>query len=118
LGYISLFSAQQVTTEDAMAARIERAHLWRGLLTSSIGLAHFAMPQRFEPLNVTLGFARNTRKHVYINGTIETAIGFTMIHPATRRITPVAALGYTGYLAANFVRAKRSPGGKLLPSTC
>ncbi|SOJ53965.1 hypothetical protein MSIMFB_01464 [Mycobacterium simulans] len=91
-----------------MAAGIERARLWRGLVTSSIGLAHFAMPQRFEPLNVTLGFAGNTRRHVYINGAIETAIGLTMIHPATRRLTLVAGLGYTGYLAANFLRAKRA----------
>ena len=90
-----------------MAAEIERVRLWRGLLTSSIGLAHFAMPQRFEPLNVALGFARHTRRHVYINGAIETAIGLTMIHPAARRITPIAAVGYTGYLAANFLRAER-----------
>jgi hypothetical protein len=82
-----------------------RSGLWRGLLTSGVGVAHFVEPQRFEKVNIALGFERHTRKHVYINGAIETAIGLSMMHPRTSRFTPILGIGYIGYLAANSIRS-------------
>lgn len=85
-----------------------RVGLCRGLLTSSIGIAHLVRPEVFEPMNVTLGFTENTRMHVYINGAIETSIGLSMMLPGTRRLTPIAGIGYITYLVAHVVRSRRT----------
>lgn len=78
----------------------------RGMLISGIGLAHFIRPQQFEPVNVALGFDRDTRKYVYVNGAIETAIGLSVLHARTRRLTPVAAAGYITYLVVMFTASR------------
>ncbi|CAM2868362.1 hypothetical protein BST27_26320 [Mycobacterium intermedium] len=83
-----------------------RTGLVYGLLTSGIGLAHFAAPALFEPVNRTLGFKNHTRRHVYINGAIATLIGLSMMHPRTRTLTPAAGTGYSAYLLANYMRGK------------
>lgn len=70
------------------------------------GLAHFVWPQRFERLNKWLGFTRRTRVHVYVNGSIETALGVTLISPRSRKLNAVLSTGYPIYLSANVFRAR------------
>jgi hypothetical protein len=78
-----------------------------GVAVAGIGLAHFAWPTRFEPLNESMGFTQRTRRHVYINGAIETLLGLTMVSPRTRTLNIVLSIAYPTYLAANIIRARR-----------
>ncbi|WP_310784555.1 hypothetical protein [Mycobacterium sp. Z3061] len=75
--------------------QIRRAH---GAAAISIGLAHFAAPQVFEPFN-RLGFPHNARTFTYINGGIETTLGILTTAPRTRRHAKAFGLCYIGYLA-------------------
>jgi uncharacterized membrane protein len=67
------------------------------------GLAHFCAPRLFEPV-VAAVFATDIRKHVFINGCIETALGAGVAVGRTRPIAIVATFGYMAYLAGNFLR--------------
>lgn len=71
---------------------------------TAVGLAHFAFPRAFEPLNRKLGFTEHTRRHVYVNGAVETAIGLTMLSPRTRTLNAALSVGYPSYLIANAIR--------------
>lgn len=74
-----------------------------GLGLAGVGVAHFAKPQLFESITKP-AFPRDTRKHIYTNGGIETALGLALSAPKTRRIGAVGAVGYLTYLAGNAVR--------------
>ena len=74
-----------------------------GLLAT--GLAHFAVPKPFDQLTVA-AFPTDTRRHVYINGGTEAAIGLGLLVPSTRKLAAVAALGYVGYVGANVVKTR------------
>ena len=74
-----------------------------GLL--GMGLAHFAAPQPFEQLTAT-AFPTDTRRHVYINGAVETALGLGLLVPSTRKLASLASVGYVGYLGANAVKSQ------------
>ncbi len=76
---------------------------YSGLGLLGMGLAHFAMPDAFEQLSA-VAFPRDTRRHVYVDGAIETALGLGLLVPSTRRLASVGALGYVGYLGANVVK--------------
>ena len=76
-----------------------------GAALAATGLAHFAKPELFEPITAP-GFPDNTRRHIYLNGGIETALGVGLVVPQTRKIAVAGALGYLGYLALAAVRSR------------
>jgi hypothetical protein len=47
---------------------------------------------------------RNTRRHNYIDGGIETALGPCLAVPKTRKLALVGVIGYGAYLAGNVAR--------------
>ena len=55
-----------------------------GLALAGLGVAHFVNPELFDGLTGQ-AFPRDTRKHVYIDGGIETAIGLGLISRKTRQ---------------------------------
>jgi uncharacterized membrane protein len=79
-----------------------------GIAVTACGLAHFAWPPIFEPVNRQLGFTRNTRTHVYVNGGIETALGLTLFSTNTRKVNLVLMVCYPIYLGLNALRAGSS----------
>ena len=72
---------------------------------AAIGLLHFVFPTAFEPLNRWLGFTENTRRHVYVNGAVETAIGLLLARPMTRPISASLGAAYGLYLTVHALRA-------------
>ncbi|OBK81656.1 hypothetical protein [Mycobacterium sp. 1164985.4] len=78
-----------------------------GVAATACGLAHFVWPAKFEPVNRQLGFTRNTRTHVYVNGGIETALGLTLMSRRTRTINIALSVTYPIYLMLNALRANR-----------
>lgn len=51
--------------------------------------------------------SRVSRLHVYVNGTIETALGVGMVVPQTRRFALAGVVAYVGYLIFGAVRNRR-----------
>ena len=74
-----------------------------GLGIAGAGVAHFVRPELFDDIT-TQAFPRETRKHVYIDGGIETALGLGLISRKTRRVAIIGLIGYGAYLAGNVVR--------------
>jgi uncharacterized membrane protein len=77
-----------------------------GLAIAAAGLAHFVRPQLFEPISKPL-FPHNTRRHIYTNGSIETALGLGMISRKTRKLALLSGAGYLGYLGLTAARSTR-----------
>ncbi len=77
-----------------------------GAALAATGLAHFAKPQLFEAITAP-AFPTNTRRHVYTNGTIETALGVGLVAPQTRKFALAGVAGYVGYLILSAVRSRR-----------
>ncbi|WP_102417355.1 hypothetical protein [Mycobacterium sp. 4858] len=76
-----------------------------GLLSSSIGVAHFLVPRIFDPIN-RLGFPNHARTFTYVNGAIETALGVVLLRTHTRRPTAVLSTCYLTYLTINILRTQ------------
>jgi uncharacterized membrane protein len=74
-----------------------------GLAIAGVGVAHFVKPELFDDITAQ-AFPRDTRKHLYIDGGIETAIGLGLASQRTRKLAVVGLLGYGAYLAGNVVR--------------
>jgi len=74
-----------------------------GLGVAGVGVAHFVRPELFGDVTQR-AFPRDTRKHVYIDGGIETAIGLGLVSPKTRKLAVLGLVGYGAYLAGNVVR--------------
>jgi uncharacterized membrane protein len=74
-----------------------------GLALAGTGVAHFAKPELFESVTKS-AFPRDTQKHIYIDGGIETAIGLGFAVRKTRKLAVLGLLGYGAYLAVNVVR--------------
>ncbi|WNG93347.1 hypothetical protein [Mycobacterium sp. ITM-2016-00318] len=74
-----------------------------GLGVAGVGVAHFVRPELFDDVTQQ-AFPRETRKHVYIDGGIETAIGLGLASRKTRKLAIIGLLGYGAYLAGNVVR--------------
>ncbi|OMC38232.1 hypothetical protein A5740_27395 [Mycobacterium sp. GA-1841] len=74
-----------------------------GLGLAGAGISHFVKPQLFESITKP-AFPKNTQKHIYTNGSIETAIGVGLLVPKTRKLAAIGSLGYLAYLAGNAVR--------------
>ncbi|OBG91720.1 hypothetical protein A5697_09150 [Mycobacterium sp. E3251] len=93
--------------------RGEPARRALGLLTSSIGVAHFLVPRIFDPFN-RLGFPNHARTFTYVNGAIETALGVLMLRERTRRPTAFLSACYIAYLTISILytqlRTRRGDG--------
>ncbi len=76
-----------------------------GFAVLAIGLAHFAFPQVFDPIN-RLGFPRDARAFTYINGGIECTLGVLMAGRKTQRQANTLSVCYVIYLAGNVVHAQ------------
>lgn len=74
-----------------------------GLGLAGAGIAHFVKPELFDDITQQ-AFPRETRKHVFIDGGIETAIGLGLVSRKTRKLAVLGLLGYGAYLAGNVVR--------------
>ena len=68
-----------------------RAAALAGLAIAGAGVSHFASPALFEGVTKS-AFPRDTRKHVYINGGIETAIGLGFSARKTRQLAIVGLI--------------------------
>ena len=82
-----------------MSARFTAA----GVVLAAIGLSHFAKPQAFESVTAA-AFGDNIRRHTYIDGGIETALGVGLVAPQTRKFALAGAVAYVGYLLVNVLR--------------
>ena len=82
--------------------RIPRRRLIAALTVTGVGLAHFAVPAFFDPIN-ELAFPVGTRLYTYVNGGVETAIGLTFLSPRTRPSFVVLYVGYVSYLIWNLL---------------
>jgi uncharacterized membrane protein len=80
-----------------------RAAAFAGLALAGTGVSHFTSPQLFEPI-IKPAFPRATRKHIYTNGGIETALGLGFSARKTRPLAIVGLIGYGAYLAGNALR--------------
>jgi uncharacterized membrane protein len=76
-----------------------------GLLLTITGLAHFVVPDQIVPM-VAPAFPTNTRRHVLINGGLETGLGALLMSGRTRRAAIVGILLYLGYMTASALRNK------------
>ena len=74
-----------------------------GLAVAGVGLAHFVRPELFDGITKQ-AFPDDSRRHLYINGGIETALGLGLSARPTRRLAMVGALGYVAYFAGNVAR--------------
>ncbi|MGV0811314.1 hypothetical protein ABQF34_05090 [Mycolicibacterium boenickei] len=74
-----------------------------GLGVAGAGVSHFVKPELFESITKS-AFPNDTKKHIYTNGSIETAIGVGLLLPKTRKLATIGTLGYLAYLAGNAVR--------------
>lgn len=74
-----------------------------GLVLAATGLAHFVKPTAFQSITES-AFPKNTRRHTYVNGGIETALGLGFIAPQTRRLAVAGLLGYGAYLGVSAAR--------------
>lgn len=77
-----------------------------GVALTATGLSHFVKPQVYEKMTA-VAFPNNTRRHVYIDGAIETAIGVGLIAPKTRKLALAGIAGYLIYLTLGAVRSRR-----------
>lgn len=85
-----------------MSAKIPAA----GAALAAAGLSHFLKPEIYEKVTAT-AFPRNTRRFVYLNGGIETALGVGLVAPKTRKYALAGVVGYLAYLIAGAVRNRR-----------
>ena len=89
-----------MATKKSGASRVATA---AGVAVAGTGVAHFVSPQLFDGLTAQ-AFPRDTRRHVYIDGAIETAVGLGLTTRKTRPLAIIGLIGYGAYLAGNVVR--------------
>lgn len=77
-----------------------------GAALAATGVAHFVRPEAFDALTAT-AFPTNTRRHVYLDGGIETALGVALAVPRTRKLAIAGLVAYAGWLGFSAVRARR-----------
>lgn len=88
------------------ATRGSRRIQFAALAVAATGLTHLIKPQVWEPLTKP-AFPNDTRRHVYTNGGIETALGLGLLSRRTRKAALGGALAYGAYLGVNAVRNGR-----------
>jgi uncharacterized membrane protein len=91
---------------SAEVTRSTRLARLTGLGFAAAGLTHFIKPAACETFTKPL-FPANTRRHVYTNGGIETALGLGLLSRRTRKATLGGFLAYGAYLGANILRNNR-----------
>jgi uncharacterized membrane protein len=91
-----------------MSRKSNRVARISGLALVGGGLAHFTSPGLFEPITKP-AFPRNTRQHIYTNGSIETVLGLTFASRQTRSLGAVGLIGYLAYLDGNAIRHSQKP---------
>ena len=74
-----------------------------GLALAGAGVSHFTSPRLFEGITKA-PFPRDTRKHILVNGGIETALGLGLAARQIRPLAVVGLIGYGAYLAGNGIR--------------
>jgi len=74
-----------------------------GLAIAGAGVSHFTNPALFEGVTKS-AFPRDTRKHLYTNGGIETALGLGFSVRKTRPLAIVGLIAYGAYLGGNLLR--------------
>ena len=77
-----------------------------GAALAAMGLSHFLKPEVFEKMSAR-AFPEDTGRHVYTNGTIETALGVGMVVPQTRKFALAGVVAYLMYLVVGAVRSRR-----------
>ena len=87
-------------TERSGGSRVAKL---TGLALAATGVAHFVKPQVFDDLT-SQAFPRDTRKHVFIDGGIETVLGLGLTSRKTRPLAVIGLLGYGAYLAGSVAR--------------
>lgn len=92
-----------MSAETMRGSRLARV---AALAVAVTGLTHLIKPQAWEPLTKP-AFPNDTRRHVYTNGGIETALGLGLLARRTRKAALGGALAYVAYLGANAVRNGR-----------
>lgn len=78
---------------------------YAGVALAAAGVSHFVKPGIYQPVT-TAAFPENTRRHVYTNGGIETALGLALIAPRTRKIGLAGVVDYLAYLGGNVIRRR------------
>ena len=91
-----------------MSRKSNRVARFSGLAVAGTGLAHFTSPGLFEAIT-KVSFPRNTRQHIYTNGTIETVLGLTFASRQTRSLGAIGLIGYVAYLGGNAIRQSQKP---------
>jgi uncharacterized membrane protein len=86
-----------------MSRASNRLARFSGLALAGAGLSHFTSPRLFEAVT-KVAFPRNTRQHVYTNGSIETMLGLGFSSRQTRSLAIVGLIGYIFYLGGNAIR--------------
>lgn len=76
-----------------------------GYAVLAVGLAHFAIPKVFDPIN-RLGFPRHPRTFTYINGGIESTLGALMANRRSRRQADILSICYVIHLTGNIIHAQ------------
>jgi uncharacterized membrane protein len=74
-----------------------------GLALAATGVSHFVKPELFQSITAP-AFPNDTRRFIYINGGLETAIGLGLLSAKTRKLALAGALGYVAYLGAGAAR--------------
>lgn len=77
-----------------------------GAALAAMGLSHFAFPQVFEKITAP-AFPQHTRRYVYGNGAVETALGVGLVVPQTRKFALAGVLAYVGYLIFGSVHNRK-----------
>ena len=90
-------------SNESRGARLPR---YAGWTPAGLGLAHFVKPTLFDPLTGQ-AFPRRTRRHTYIDGGVETALGLGLAARPSRRFAVAAAIAYLSYLGGNVLRNNR-----------
>jgi uncharacterized membrane protein len=85
------------------AKKNSRAAAFVGLGLAGAGVSHFTSPRLFEGITKA-AFPRDPRRHIFVNGGIETALGLGLAARQTRRLAVVGLIGYGAYLAGNGIR--------------
>ncbi|HXB88633.1 hypothetical protein [Mycobacterium sp.] len=91
-----------------MSRKSNRVARFSGLAIAGLGLAHFTSPRMWEPITKA-AFPRNTRQHIYTNGSIETVLGLSFSSRQTRSLATVGLIGYLAYLGGNTIRHAQTP---------
>jgi uncharacterized membrane protein len=91
-----------------VSRKSNRIARYSGLALAGVGVSHFTSPRLWEPISKP-AFPHNTRRQIYTNGAIETALGLGFGTRQTRSLAIVGLIGYIAYLGGNAIRSAQTP---------